>query len=188
MTSHGMRVGVIAGCIVAVLFAGSVAFSLTNPGFESGTTDWIDGGDCDLEIKTDEPYSGTAYLRVKNRVDNLAGPRQLIDSQLENGEPYDTEVWVKTKDSTEDVLLVLWLNTDLGWAKVACESTPADTVWTYVSGSFTPTWSGTLYEAYWKVETGWSDQEFDIDDAVLQRARVDSNMLVVPVTWRRVVE
>ena len=161
---------------------------LSNPGFESGTTDWTDGGDCDLEIKTDEPYSGTGYLRVKNRDTSLAGPRQLISGQLENGEPYDTEVWVKMKDFTEGVVLVLWLRTDLGWTKLGSGSTPADKIWTYVSWSFTPTWSGTLYEAYWKVETAWSDQEFDIDDAVLQRARVDSNMLVVPGTWRRVVE
>ena len=115
---------------------------LSNPGFESGTTDWIDGGDCDMEARTDGPHSGTTYLRAKNRDTSLAGPRQLISSQLENGEPYDTEVWVYMKDFTEDILLVLWLRTDLGWTKLGSGSTPAGKVWTYVSGSFTPTWSG----------------------------------------------
>jgi len=161
---------------------------LSNPGFESGTTDWNDGDDCDLEVRTDDPHSGTTYLRMKNRVDNLSGPRQLIGRQLEDGEPYDTEAWLKMKDFTEGVTLVLWLRTDSGWTKLASEVMSVDKTWTRASWSFTPTWLGSLHEVYWKVETAWSAQAFDVDDGVLQRARVNSNMLVVPGTWRRVVE
>jgi hypothetical protein len=160
---------------------------LSNPGFEQGTNDWTGEADCTLEARTDGPRSGTTYLRAKNRTDMSAGPWQLVGRQLENGKPYDTEVWAKMKDLTEDVVLVVWLWTDLGWTKLVCGSAPADKVWTYVSASFTPSWSGTLYEAYWKVETASSNQEFNIDDAVLRRARVNSNMLVVPGTWQRVV-
>jgi hypothetical protein len=161
---------------------------LSNPGFESGTSDWTGETDCILEARTDGPHAGTTYLRARSRTNMSAGPWQLIGSPLENGKPYDTEVWAKMKDVTEDIVLALWLRTDLGWTKLVCGTAPAEKVWTCVSASFTPTWSGTLYEAYWKVETASSNQDFNIDDAALRRARVNSNMLVVPGTWQRAVE
>lgn len=162
---------------------------LLNPGIESGTTYWVDMGDCDLEADEGEFHSGAACLRVKNRDDEWAGPRQDIADQLTEGVTYETEVWVKMENFSETVWLGIWYRTEYGWVSDYFSSDTVGTDWTLLGGEFTAGWSGTLSQAYWKVDTQWSSQEFMIDDAVLEAAD-DSSIAIRPVagTWRRVMD
>jgi hypothetical protein len=160
---------------------------IKNPGFAEGTTYWTSGGDCALELDAIDPHDPNIYLLVKTRSGAAAGPRQYLDTPLESGEPYDTEVWVKMNEYAEEAEIVLWVDTDLGSVRLSSDPIPVDMTWTQVTWTFTPTWSGELIEAYWSVVTAWSDQEFNIDNVLFRRAWVASNMEVVGGTWQRVV-
>ena len=156
---------------------------LSNGDIESGVTPWASMG-CDLEIHTDEPHGGAACLWVKNRGGDWDGPRQDIAGQITEGATYEAEVWVKLDDFSENVRLVLWMDTSLDYYSVYYAWESAGTTWTQVGGIVTPTWEGELLEAYWEVETAWSNQEFKIDDAVMRPPR---RVSVVPGNWRREV-
>jgi hypothetical protein len=161
---------------------------LSNPGMENGTTDWLELGDCDLEARDDGPRTGTWYLKVKNRDNWSSGPRQSIVGKITTGTTYDTEAWVRTKDFTEKMWLVVWLRTFVGWTPIYVTSADVGTSWTRISGSFTPTWTGALSEAYWKVHTDWDDQDFMVDDTALAEAGETANELIpIRGTWRREV-
>lgn len=181
----------IYSVIVVEAEPGSVANNLlTNGDMESGVSPWVEFGDCDLESRPDGPHGGVAYLCVKNRDDSNSGPRQEIASKLTSGTAYDCTVWAKMKDFSEDLRVILWLRTSLGWTSQTIATTSVDQGWTLVSGSFTPFWTGSLYEALWKCQSTWSDQEFNLDDATLTEAGSGGSSPVyvtVRGTWRREV-
>jgi len=158
---------------------------LSNPGIESGTSDWTGLGDCDLEQSTDRPYAGTYCLHVKNRVDPWSGPRQEISADLESGVFYDLEVWVRTKDFTENVTLCAWVRSMFGWTQVSADTVTVGNEWTRLQGTIQPTWFGDLLQAYFKVETEWSNREFWIDDASLKESSATVSVLPIPGTWRQ---
>jgi hypothetical protein len=140
---------------------------IDNGDMESGLIPWLAMGDCDLEWDGSQAHTGAACLWVKNRVDYLAGARQDITAEITNGATYSVSVWAKTKDSPENVWVALWVLTEYGWRRFDAASETVGNTWTEVAGKFTPSWSGTLQQAYFKVETEWSIQEFKIDDAVM---------------------
>ena len=162
---------------------------VSNGGFESGLTGWWESGDCDLEVYNDDPHGGSAYCWVKNRDYNDAGPRQTLETELVDGQLYQAEVWVKMKDSSEDVWLGLMVRTRFGWFSYSIAQQRVGTSWTKVSGSITPNWSSMAEQVVLKVKTNWSTQEFMVDDFVLAEAG-SSGSTVVPVagTWERVVD
>lgn len=162
---------------------------LSNPGFERGTGGWVGLTDCDLEISADKPHGGSACLWVKNRNNEYAGPRQDVADHITAGTTYETEVWVRMKDFSENIWFALWYRTEYGWSCDYFDVDPAGTSWTLVGGEFTASWSGTLATAYWKLETQWSGQEFFVDDAVVRKLG-DRAPAALPVsgTWRRVVD
>ncbi|UCF34067.1 MAG: carbohydrate binding domain-containing protein, partial [Phycisphaerales bacterium] len=148
---------------------------IDNGDLESGLTPWIAMGVCDLEWDNSQAHAGTACLWVKNRVDYLAGPRQDITAEVTDGATYSVSIWAKTKDSSEQVWVGLWVRTEYGWRSFDAALATVGGTWTEVAGTFTPSWPGTLQEAYFKVETTWSNQEFRIDDAVMiEKQNADS--------------
>jgi len=163
---------------------GTYASSLLGNGdMEGGVTPWS-SMECDLEIDANEPHGGAACLWAKNRGGQWDGPRQDIAGQITEGVTYETEVWVKLKDFSEDVRLVLWMDTSLDYYPVYYAQASAGTTWTQVGGTIAPTWEGELLAAYWEVETASSSQEFKIDDALIKPVR---SVFVVPRSWRREV-
>jgi len=161
---------------------------LSNGDMESGTTGWY-GFDCDIESVTSEQHSGTAALVAKNRDAYYAGPAQTITSTLENGTAYELEAWVKMASGSSVVRFVMYLRNSFGqvWWLVDGETLVASTEWTRVSGTMTPTWSGTLSQAYLKVSTEYGTTAFYVDDVVLRVAGSAPEMVVDAGTWRREV-
>lgn len=157
-----------------------------NGDMESGVSPWYGMG-CNLDIRTDDPPGGAAYLRIRNRDGNWDGPRQDISSELTQGVTYEAEVWVKMKDYSEDVRLVLWMDTDSAYYSNYYAQESVGTDWTKVSAIVTPTWSGALEAAYWEAETSWSSQEFKIDEAIMRPLGSNFYLSVVPGSWRREV-
>jgi hypothetical protein len=133
-------------------------------------------------------HSGSACLKVKGRHLASDGPHQDIMKKISEGTTYQMEAWVKLKDSTEDARLRIWLRSDAGWQYIDAGAALAVAGgWTYVAGSLTPTWFGTLYEAWWKVETESDHKDFWVDDAVLVEDSAASEIEIIPIpgTWRR---
>ncbi|KPK38008.1 MAG: hypothetical protein AMJ65_13465 [Phycisphaerae bacterium SG8_4] len=156
---------------------------LSNGDMENGLTPWS-SMECDLDIDANEPHGGAACLWVNNRGGQWDGPRQDIAGQIIEGTTYDVRLWVKLKDFSENVRLVLWMDTSLDYYPVYYAQQSVGTTWTQVGGIVAPTWEGELLAAYWEVETAWSSQEYKIDDAIMRPPRSAS---VVPGSWRREV-
>jgi hypothetical protein len=156
---------------------------LSNGDMENGVTPWLSMAG-DLDIDTTEPHGGAACLRVRNRGGQWDGPRQDIAGQITEGTTYEVEVWVKLEAFSENVRLVLWMDTSLDYYPIYYALQSAGTTWTQVSGAVAPTWEGELLAAYWEIETAWSSQEFKIDNALMRPPRTAS---VVAGSWRREV-
>ncbi len=171
--------------ILSVLLKPPAGDILTNGDIENGVTGWDGLGECVLDTLTTTPHSGAAYMRVKSRDWYYSGPNQDVTTQITQGTTYSTGVWIRMKDFAETVGVHLVLYTDLGTEYAYFETPSAiGTSWTYVTGTLTPTWTGTLTTAYWEARTTSTTQEFHIDDAFFIEAAKD---ILAPVggTWQR---
>ena len=168
--------------ILSVLLQTPAGNILTNGDIENGFTGWEDLGECDLQLYTDTPHSGATYMWIKNRVWYTSGPNQDVTTQITQGTTYWTGVWIRMKDFAETVRVDLVLNTDQG-VQYAYFETPSavGTSWTYVTGTLTPTWTGTLTTATWEARTTTTTQEYKIDDAFF----IEAALTPVAGTWRR---
>ncbi len=172
--------------ILSVLLQPSAGNILTNGDIENGVTGWLDLGECDLQSDTATPHGGVASMKVRNRDWYYSGPNQDVTAQITKGATYSTGVWIKL-NSTETARVHLVLYTDLGTEYAFFETpSPVATSWTYVTGTLTPTWTGTLITAYWEARPTSTTQEYHIDDAFFVEAAKD---ILTPVagTWRREV-
>jgi hypothetical protein len=140
---------------------------LTNPGLEDGTTGWQPRGSGTLAAGTGVVRSGTRALTVTGRTGAWNGPGQDVTSRLTNGKAYTTEVWVRSTSGTPSAKATLALTANGTTSYV--QLTPAATVntggWTLLSGTANVSWTGTLSQATFFVETMAGTDGFTIDDA-----------------------
>ena len=89
------------------------------------------------------------------------------------------------KDFPETVRLRLHVNSSGEGDQVFPAGTGmVGTDWTKVTGTVTPTWTGTVNSAYWEVDTASTPQEFKIDDALLADG-AGQRMVIAPGSWRQ---
>ena len=114
--------------------------------------------------------SGTRALTITGRTGAWNGPAQDVTSRITNGRAYTTSVWVRTQSGTPSAKATLALTA--GGTTSYLQLTPAATVnangWTLLSGTATPSWSGTLSRAVLYVETAAGTDNLVIDDASFQ--------------------
>ena len=162
---------------------------LRNPGFESGTTSW-QSWNCALVESTTDPHSGAKRVRLWNRVTLDAEGYQTVTSIIQNGETYYVEVWARAASGSEDITISFkTIGSTSGTRSFITPSVFVDESWTLVSGTLTPTWTGTLVEARWRAfsfPSGGSD-DFYIDDAVMRVDTDPAELELVPGSWRREV-
>ncbi|SNY24076.1 family 43 glycosylhydrolase [Paractinoplanes atraurantiacus] len=143
---------------------------LTNPGMEDGTAGWQVNGSGTLAADTGVVRSGTRALTITGRTGAWNGPAQDVTSRVTNGRTYTTSVWVRAQSGTPSAKATLALTA--GGATSYLQLTPAATVnangWTLLSGTATPSWSGTLSRALLYVETAAGTDNLTIDDASFQ--------------------
>lgn len=162
---------------------------LTNADMEAGTTDWTGRGYCDLTADASDPYAGAMCIQVTSRDYTWAGPNQDITGRIASGTTYDTQVWAKMESGLDEVRVVVCTRStgDGEQWEYFTSSSLIGTSWTSVSGTITPTWSGTLQEAWWYVGTTFGQGGFKIDDAVLIEADAGPPLVPLPGTCRREV-
>lgn len=171
--------------------AESTANRLANGGFEAGVSPWSSYfllSDCTLDTRTDTPYNGNRYLRVRNRTHAGAGPKQNVTSQVNSGQTYETQAWVRMAAAADEARIVLRTRTIL--LIVAnhplTEWTPVGTDWTLVKGTATPSWLNLLDTAELYIETRNTTGVFHADDAIFVReGQMPDKPLPNRSTWRR---
>lgn len=143
---------------------------LTNGTMENGTTGWSVFGSGTLSSATNVVRSGSRSLLHSGRTGSWNGPSQEVTSALTNGRTYTTTVWVRSQSGTPSVrpTLALTANGTTNYVQL----TPAATVnangWTQLTGTATVSWSGTLTQARFYVETASGTEGFYLDDVSLQ--------------------
>ena len=160
---------------------------LTNGDMETGAeAPWWETGDCKLEIKhgADEHHSGEYGMKVKGRDDPGSGPWQTITVRSDRS--YRGVAWVRMKDTTDDVRLLLGVQTEAGWDWYTFAQAQVDEDWIQLAGTVTPSWSGTLISAALKVETTTRDKDFFLDDASL--TQVPGLTGPSPGSWTRATQ
>jgi endo-1,4-beta-xylanase len=140
---------------------------LTNPGTESGTTGWAVFGSGSLTSNTSVFHGGTHSLLLTGRTAAWNGISQSVTSKLTNGKSYTTQVWVRLQSGTASakVTLALTVNGTTSYVTLAPATAVNASGWTLLSGTATVSWSGTLSNAIWYVETASGTASFFVDDA-----------------------
>ncbi|GAA3828886.1 hypothetical protein GCM10022226_57180 [Sphaerisporangium flaviroseum] len=147
---------------------GSGGELLTNGTMENGTTGWTASGGT-LSSAT-PAYAGSSSLLTSGRTAAWNGPNQNVTAQLTNGKSYTTSVWVRSQSGTPSAkaTLALTANGTTNYLQL----TPAQTVntggWTLLTGTATVSWTGTLTNASFYVETAAGTDGLYIDDASFQ--------------------
>jgi hypothetical protein len=147
---------------------GSVGL-LVNGGFENGTTGWIGNG-CTIAPNTTNNHSGAGSVEAYNRSASWAGPQQDITSALQSNGPgvYTLEAWIRraSGSGTGKVTVAITDSSGTSYYGVECSTS---TSWSQCSGTQNLTWSGTLLDAAFFVETPGSTDTFYVDDCSLHR-------------------
>ncbi|GAA0835763.1 family 43 glycosylhydrolase [Streptosporangium amethystogenes subsp. fukuiense] len=148
---------------------GSGGNLLTNGTMENGTAGWTSSGGT-LSSATDVAHAGSRSLLNSGRTAAWQGPHQNVTSALTNGKSYTTSVWVRSQSGTPSAKATLTLTAD-GTTNYL-QLTPAQTVntngWTQLTGTATVSWTGTLTNASFYVETAAGTDGLYIDDASFQ--------------------
>jgi hypothetical protein len=163
---------------------------LLNPGMESGTSNWY-GFYCSISSNAGQRHSGAASLLATARSDQYGGPAQTVSSWLESGQAYEIEGWVKMSSGTAVTRLVLYYNSTFSGGQYIFAGAASATAgtWTRLSATVTPSWYGSLTDAYFRIATEAGTTAFYIDDVIMREAGSgeDAELTPVPGTFRREV-
>ena len=149
---------------------------LQNPGMEgsSSMVPWYEVGSTISRnnVSNVDQWS----LRVSNRSSAAHTVAQDVTSQLQSGLSYHSEAWVRSEGIGGDFRIALKLvSTGDGERIVPLTAwVTVDDSWNEVSGDAVVSWSGSLQQAEWFIETNNTSDIFRIDDVVLQEANAPS--------------
>jgi hypothetical protein len=152
--------------------------------FEENAEGWMAWGDAKKSLSTDVAHTGTHSLRVTNRTQTWNGPSfslALADSNtgfkgsLQNGYRYDLSAWVRLGAGAASAPAYwTWTTTDEAGnhypTSTAQTATSSD--WVEVTGSFTPTISGTLTAANVSVSGAPAGVDIYIDDVTITATKL----------------
>ncbi|HET8846067.1 MAG TPA: endo-1,4-beta-xylanase [Ktedonobacteraceae bacterium] len=140
---------------------------LTNADTEAGTTGWAVFGSGSLSSNTSVFHGGTHSLLLTGRTAAWNGISQNVTSKLTNGKSYISSVWVRTQSGAPSakVTLALTVNGTTSFVALTPSAAVNTSGWTLLSGTATVSWSGTLSNAVWYVETVSGTDNLLADDA-----------------------
>jgi len=143
---------------------------LTNGNAEAGTSGWGVFGSGTLAANTSVMYGGAQSLLLTGRTASWNGISQNVTAKLTNGRTYTTNVWIRSQSGTPSakVTLAVTANGTTSYITLAPAMTVNASGWTLLSGTATVSWSGTLSNAVFYVETTTGTDSFYIDDASFQ--------------------
>lgn len=149
--------------------AGAATNLLTNPGFETGTTEgWTARGGVALTV-ADVSRTGSHSVLVTGRTATWHGVQQSILGLVANGQTCTLSGWVKLDNATGQSIGLTVQQTDGAGTqyKHIHWSTGSNSQWTQLSGQFTLSVTGTLTNLTMYFEGPPSGTNFYVDDASL---------------------
>lgn len=156
---------------------------LTNGNLETGAVSPWWGTGCSLKLDTTTKHGGTNSLLIWTRTSATASARQTIAAKIQADTTFRVQAWIRTRTSAETVNVGVWVQSGAGWAYFPIATHAATTTWQAVERTFTPTWTGTLMDAYLEIAGTTLFQEILIDDVSLKSA--PSAVGIIPGSWRR---
>ena len=141
---------------------------LTNPGFESGTSDWL-ARSCSIQAVTSPVRTGSMSGRAYNRTAAWNGIQQNMLDKMVIGETYTISGWVRTSSASSSTVKATVQQTDGNGTNYhyVDGATASNSSWVEVAGSFTLNVTGTLTELMVYFEGPDSGIDIYVDDAVV---------------------
>jgi hypothetical protein len=164
---------------------------LENPSIEDVVDPWSPLGSCTLSSQTSHVHSGTRSLLVTARSTSASAPAQLVTDMLQSGETYHTEAWIHvTGIGNQDSFRVVLQMDSSGDGVQRVPVTPwmfcSKDQWTQLQGDATISWTGTLIDAKWTVESQNYALEFRLDDASFHVGDTGLGVIGTPSGWRAI--
>lgn len=156
------------------------AEQLVNAGMSDGTTGWEPLDACALTLDT--AASRTPWsIYVDARSGPGDGPSQIVTEKLQSGATFAVTADAKAASGSMNLRIsIRVVSTGSGTQTFSTSWTTVDsTVFATVAGSITPTWTGSLVEAKWFVESESSSGGFWFDDAGLKDAEARAGFLAI---------
>ena len=143
---------------------------LKNGGFEADTANWTSLG-CTLTRDTTQKRTGLASCLVSGRTSVLTTPIQNITEHMLKGRSYTVSVWVRPVEAQDFRITISCYGTGSLLASVSSGNAVSVNagVWTQVSQSIIPAWSGALTKAEFQIESS-KLSSYHLDDASLLNA------------------
>jgi len=160
---------------------------LTNPGFENDATAWLDLGQIVLTLLSGDPHGGVEHLSFLGLL-GWAGPQQDITAQLTtSGKTYHAEAWVRIPGllPADARIRIETVGSVSGTSSVGVVKLGVGSTWTLVTADLTPTWTGTLSQARFIVESNVGLAQVHVDDTLLMESaagRTISNRILSPTS------
>ncbi len=142
---------------------------LSNPGFETGTTEgWYSFGEsASLAISTVKVHTGTYSGLSSNRVEDWNGPGLDLLGIMSAGKTYELSIWVTMDNAASATLKATVKKVDgngEGYAPLE-SATVTGSAWTQLGGFYTFEPTGTVTELVLYVEGGAVGASYFADDA-----------------------
>ncbi|MDX1961566.1 MAG: carbohydrate binding domain-containing protein [Pirellulales bacterium] len=146
---------------------------LANPTFETDISGWTTYGTATLAHSTTQAASGAASILVSGRANSSSGLAQSVVTQVESNGSYDLSTAIRVAQNSQ-VQLALYIETTTGNQTLASSSqTCVAGIWRTLTHSVTPTWTGTLLKAEWRIITN-NTSDYHVDNASLVDLNIDA--------------
>lgn len=156
------------------------AEQLINPDMNA-TTGWEPIDTCTLTVDVEESQTPWSIL-VDGRSAPGDGPSQIITEKIQSGATYAVTADAKVvSEAAMDLRVSMQVvSTGSGTQVFSTAWTAVDsTAFVTLAGNLTPTWTGSLVEARWFVESKTSSAAFWLDDAGLVDANAQAGFLAL---------
>lgn len=135
---------------------------LENGNFENGIEPW-EGFGANIELSSEEAYSGSSSLYVTNRQVTGDGPKQDITGKVEPGTVYEFSAKVKYTEGPDEKNFHFAIQNGATWEgiEVMGFTTAQKGEWVTIEGSYTLSEDIDLSETFIFIETPWTAEPDD---------------------------
>ena len=162
-------------CIFANIPQGFAANILTNPDFETGTTNgWYPYEACTIGVSTTQVHGGSYSALISSRTQTWHGLTQNMLTKLEVGKAYLFSGWVRLDNSASDTIKLTMKKVDGSTTTydTITTTTASNTQWTKITGTYTISGTNiTTLELYF--EGPVAGVNFYVDDATVEEVSTD---------------
>lgn len=170
MSRKSMKAVVVA-LWVNILAGASGGELLSNTGFEAGLDGWKRNGEGNL-LWFNSGHTGAKSCLHQNRTAANAGPYQIVTTALnaQGKGYYQASAWLyQASGAAINARIELGVKDAGGWIWTNFPTSVPHDSWTQLSATVNLTWSGTVTEAWFVVNTVSSTTQIYVDDCSFQR-------------------